>query len=438
MLTGIFFVTLNGGLFVLSIIRGPLWGLIAYSIIYFSVPSPHANWWANFIPDIRWSLISSLIVVISLIIHRDKISRHKFRSAVWVFPFYILTLIITQTISVDPISAKEHTYMLLTFCITIVLIVKTLSNLDEVRIFILVIIGLAANLSIKAYLHGKRIHARLEGIGPADAMGSNEFGILLAAIIPLALPFLFRGKLYEKIFCLLSLVFIVNAFILCNSRGAFLSFIVAGVYVFFFIANRKIKKYLVISSLCIIPALLYLADEHFVQRISSLWRSEIGSEESLDQLTSGRWLIFKHGLLIAKDNPMGAGPEGFRALARFYMPEDMLTFRPGSTYGVRAAHNSYLQVLVEQGIIGLILFLIICFYTMYLLFSAVRIKKGTDEFGTWNDFLLIGLNMSFVCTLAGGMVGSQVYYEFFWWQIALSVVIYSFAIDKREEMIERS
>ncbi len=437
MITALVFIAINCIGYLLALLRGPFWGLLVYANIYFNAPDSKINWWAAYIPDLRWSLLSSAVLAVSLIIHRDKLSKHNFHSVHWMFIFFILTVFITFTRAVYPDDASTHTYMLLTYCITVFFIIKSLSKFEQLRGFSIVIIGLAGYLSLKAYTEGKRIHARLENIGPADAFSSNEFGVLLASIIPLTLPFLLRGKWYERAICILALPFLLNAFILSNSRGAFVSFIFGIIYVFCFIANKKIKKYLLIAGLCAVPIMFYLADQYFIERMSSLWRSDLSTEESVNEISTGRIAIFKYGLSMAKDHPLGVGPNGFRELSRFYMPEEMLTFHPGAEYGVRAAHNSYLQVLVEQGYLGLCIFLIICFYTMYLLFVGAKKLKQLDRPATFIDLYLVSLNMSFAVSMMGGMFGAQVYYEFFWWQIALSVVLYSFIINMDKDSSEK-
>lgn len=436
MLSGLFFIAINSIGYILALWRGPFWGLLVYANIYFNAPILTVNWWAKYVPDIRWSLLSSAVLMVSIVLHRDKVSKHKFRMAYLLFSFYLLTLFITHTRANNPMDAKMYTHMLLTFCITVYLIIRSLAKVAQLRIFFLVIIGLAANLSLKAFLYGERINERLEGIGPADAAGANEFAVLLASIIPLTIPFLLRGKRYEKILCIIALPFMLNAFVLCNSRGALLAIVLAALYAFFLVANRKLKKYLLILGLCSIPVMAYLSDQYYIERISTLWETELHSEEAVNNVSTGRWYIFKHGLQMAKDHPLGVGPDGFRELARFYMPEEMLTVHPGSRYGVRAAHNSYLQVLVEQGFIGLSLYLTICFYTLYLLSRSAKTIKAIEPPDSFMNLCVLSLNISFACSLLGGMTGSRIYYEFLWWQIAFSVIIYSIIEALEKQKIE--
>jgi O-antigen ligase len=187
------------------------------------------------------------------------------------------------------------------------------------------------------------------------------------------------------------------------------------------VADNKIRKTVLIVSIIMIPLFIRLADVHFFERMSTTIFNTEASSEEMKELSSGRIEIWNYGLQMVKDYPFGAGPNGFKHLARFYMPPNILNYESGLNYGIRAAHSSYLQVLIEQGYLGLIIWLAMCFHTFYLLFSTfheIR-KKNLDEFWKYHIF---ALGVSYCSILIGGLFTSRIYYEFFWWQIALCVV----------------
>ncbi|MFX0137156.1 MAG: O-antigen ligase family protein [Candidatus Hodarchaeota archaeon] len=424
MLTAIFFLIITFIGFILALWKGPFWGLIIYANMYMN--NPKFNWWGEYLPELRWSLISAGVLLASMIIHREKLSTHKLSISYCLFILYILSMLITNTIAVEPERAKLETHAILLYCIIIFLIVKTLAEFEQLRLFILVIIGFCAHLSLKSHFVGKYVHGRLEDIGPADAHASNELGIFLASILLLALPFVFKGKRYERVICLLSLPLIINTFILTKSRGAFVALAFSIFYAFFISANKKIKKYLLVAGICFIPVFLYLGhDESYFDRISTIWRADRSSDQAMAELSSGRTAIWKYGFDMLQDYPLGAGPGGFKELARFYIPEELLTIDPGEEYGSRSAHNSYLQTMVELGYLGICMYMIICFGTLYILYQCSKNIKQTGKQGTFIDLFIVALSMSVICTLFGGLFNSRFYYEFFWWQVAFVVVINS-------------
>jgi len=429
MISALIFSAFNCIFYVLAFSRGPFWGLFAYMNIYFNAPNDHLNWWATYLPFDRWSLLTSLVLVLSLLTHKNQLSNHKFESAKWMFLFFFLSLAIALTSALNKDDAYSYLYLLFTFCLIVSILIKTLKSYDQLRSFLLGIIIFIAYLSFDAYLNGERVNNRLEGSGSADANQSNEFALLLAAVIPMLVTFLVNGTRNERIICFLSLPFVVNAFILCNSRGGAVAFIAAILYAIFLVADKKMRRGMIVMMIAALPVVLFLADEAYIDRFTSLmgFGAAMEDEAQARQLSSGRTEIWDYGIEMAKDYPFGAGPNSFKKIARFYMPEDVLTFHPGATYGVRSAHNTYLQIIVEQGIIGLFIWLLMCLHTCYILYKSFKILAPLGkEYKFWKT-MAFSLNISFFSILIGGLVNSRIYYEFFWWQLAISVVLYSLA-----------
>ena len=364
MLSAIAFVLLNCTGLLLAIKRGPFWALIVYVNIYFNPPLYAINWWTAFLPFQRWSLLTSVILIISLIIHREKASPRKLMNTKWLFIFTFLSILITYTSGLH-YADSSYTYKLITYCITAYIIVRSINNVEQYRMLCLFIIILASNLSLNAYLHASRVNSRLEGFGTADTANANHFALLLVNIIPFAIPFIFYGKRYEKIICLACLPFLLNAFILCNSRGTTVAFILGIILVFLALPDKAIRKYIFLIVLTGLPAFIYMADAQFIERMETLLLSSeaMDDDDASNELSSGRTVIWEYGFLMAKDNPFGAGPNAFKHLARDYMPAEILNFTKGEGKGVRGAHNTYLQTVVEQGIAGLIILLLLMFST---------------------------------------------------------------------------
>jgi O-antigen ligase len=332
-------------------------------------------------------------------------------------------------------SDSGYSYKLITYCITVWFIIRTLKDQDHLRTFLLSIPALCGALSILAYFEGERVHARLEGIGANDAFEANQFALLIVGILPMMLPLILRGRKHEKIVCLIFLPFILNAFILCNSRGAAVAMLAGLVYATFVVADKLLRKRMIIAVICIFPLFLYLTDQEYITRISTFWNTKetIEGDDALSELSSGRTEIWVYGLRMVKDHPLGAGPNSFKHLARYYMPPELLSFKPGVKYGIRAAHNTYLQILVEQGYLGFLIWITLCIHTLLILMKSAKKLKSLDRSDTFMGYTIFGLNFSFFCSLIGGLTMSRIYYEFFWWQVALSVVAASIITESEEK-----
>lgn len=428
MLSALGFIAVNLVSYFLALRIAPFWGLLAYMNVYFNAPNPQINWWASYLPFDRWSLLTSAVLLLSLIIHKSKLSEHKFENAKWPFVFLAISFIITHTVGLEGATAlgkspSHFVYLTFTYCLIVYIILRSITDADRLRLFVLGIILFVANLSLNAYLYGRRVNARLEGIGSADAFGSNEFGLLLASVIPLMFCFLKSGTKYEKIACIGALPFILNAFILCNSRGSAVAFAAGGVISFLLVSDKLLRRWAILAAIAALPLFLYLADEEYVERFSTLFTasSEMDEDEA-NQLSSGRTEIWAYGMEMAGDYPLGVGPEGFRRLSRFYMPDHVLTFRPGAEFGVRSAHNTFLQVMVEEGILGLIVWLMMCLSTFLALRKSFALVSDQFTNPIFWRLLIFGQSIGFVAINFGGLFNSRIYYEYFWWQVALAAV----------------
>jgi len=73
----------------------------------------------------------------------------------------------------------------------------------------------------------------------------------------------------------------------------------------------------------------------------------------MEASAASRVALIRYGWAMFKDYPLGAGHRGHEILSPSYVPEGLLT------QGRRAAHNTFMQILVEQGIIGALLFVLL-------------------------------------------------------------------------------
>ena len=429
MLTAIAFIAANCAGYLLALFRGPFWALLVYANIYFNPPDPRINWWAGLIPFHKWSYLTTGVLLVSMFLHRNQLSDRPVKKLHLVAYFLLLTALLTFTASRSPEVSKVYLVYMVSYSIICVAIVKVIKHEWQLKVLWLWFLVLTANLSVNAYLYGKRIHGRLENIGAADSISSNLFGLLLAGVIPFLIPFLCSGKRYERLVCLLLLPFILNALILCNSRGALVALAGGFAVAFLFLSDRQVRKTMMGVGIFLLAVFIYLADQELVDRISSLLQAKeaLQDDQQANTLSSGRTQIWGYGMQMVGDHPLGAGPGMFKMLARDYMPTEVLTVHTEGETGVRGAHSSYLLVMVEHGPLGLLLWLSICAGSWFRIRKAsLKLKTLSDCHPFWK-YAVFSMGVSLVSSLLGGIFTSRVYYEFYWWQVAMVVVLSSLA-----------
>jgi len=189
----------------------------------------------------------------------------------------------------------------------------------------------------------------------------NDFGAYIISVLPLTFLFLNRGLSKSKrtillIVCLLGLYCLFRT----SSRGAWLGFL-AGISIYFFIYNKKIAIIVPIA----IVLLLMITPKGF-DRVTGLFKQEKNSVWE-------RKVLWNSALGMIKEDPvLGKGVNTFSR----YFPK----YKPADYPDLRYAHNSYLQMASEIGILGLLVFLSI---PLLILSKALRsikqkITRGID------------------------------------------------------------
>ncbi|WP_069856765.1 O-antigen ligase family protein [Desulfoplanes formicivorans] len=190
---------------------------------------------------------------------------------------------------------------------------------------------------------------------------SNVYASYVSFFIPIVIAGFFMSKnLLWSIFLGINLLFGAYSIVLTGSRTAFLSSLFALI-AFFVLSRNKIMQnknknlllfiiFLVISSIGIYKTIPETTVSGLETNIVSRYQ-----HSSLDEYSSGRLGLWKKGLEIYVQNPLLGISEDFTSLV-------------GSN-----THNTYLEVLISKGLIGLIFFMLILVFlvkkTLYLLSS---------------------------------------------------------------------
>jgi len=333
---------------VAALLKDPLWGLVTYVYVYYNIPS--SQWWGAQLPDLRWSLISAVVLILSCLLHRDKLSTlpwSKNRPGKWLLVLLILMLVVVP-FTPDPSRSWMKIYDFSRYVIIYYLVSKVLADFRRYKIFLGVLLFCTFYLTILAhhYFDGRR----LDGVGLPDAGSANMLAGLMVLVIPLYLVLGVTERGWVRWTAFGAIPFVLNTFVMCGSRGAFVGIMIQGS-----VAILLLHKYVGMKKIlacCVIVAvgLLFLMSDQYRDRLLDLKQGI--EKDQVAESSAGRWEIWQYGLEMAKDYPFGVGGGGFMALSTKYMPIHLIEHRVGT----RASHNTYLLVLVEQGAVGLLIF----------------------------------------------------------------------------------
>ena len=267
---------------------------------------------------------------------------------------------------------------------------------------------------------------------------AGYFAEYLILPLPIAVSlFLVSKNKIIKLLLLIGILAISSSIVFTFTRTPYLSLVISSIFMLFLLAISRGKRlfkenkkiFIVILAVIVLIISLFfiptsLSEEGTVlskikERVSI---SELGSEF----FTGRRTAIWKYTTFMIKDRPLlGSGIGSFkynslRYQAKFFEQEDNRTLYP---YGVAdKAHNEYLQLGAELGIIGLLIFIWLVF--TYFNYGLKILKREKDRY---KQGIIIGLMGSAMAFLIDSIFWFPLHHTFtsflFWLCLGLLVVM---------------
>ena len=175
---------------------------------------------------------------------------------------------------------------------------------------------------------------------------------------------------------LLGLVFIFALFL--TGKKAQPIFCIASILLVIFIGSRNIIKKLKMCLGVAVALLLIVATYSIWKNFTFLNRIVVFIESFLDSgneigLTSGRTVLYERALELWEQNKwFGIGWTNFRTLGAYGSSQYTTWFQYFDV------HNCYLQVLCENGIVGMIIYTLLVIGTIVYLIRNIRKKKNNN------------------------------------------------------------
>jgi O-antigen ligase len=247
----------------------------------------------------------------------------------------------------------------------------------------------------------KDLHSLTSTIGQKNWI-SNYIGMFF----PIALIyFLLENKKRNKIiyFILLSILYVT--LMICQSRGIWISICLTAILAIYIIIkfkfyeifkrNRKWLSYLLVTFLAI--TIIYSTDNPLNKSAITFPQRAMSTFDEQDPSINARLLMWKTTFEMIKDKPiLGSGIGTFKINYLDYQAD----FIEKNPYYVKysgnagEAHNEYLQIWSELGIIGLGIFLLIIFVFYKLVWEFLKKEKDNKK-----KIMCLGLFLGINCFL---------------------------------------
>jgi len=305
--------------------------------------------------------------------------------------------------TVSPYSTRIELLLLLAYLLLLFLAVQAFRSLEDWRVFVWFGMGLGFVVGVFGILQHLTFNGRLYwfremrsgGIPFGPYANRDHFAGFVELVLPLALVPLVLGRVRRERLAVVGLfaVLPVVALFLSASRGGIVSLgVQLALLTYLILRRRGFGKQLLAGTAVLLVALLmisWLGVGQIVQRFSSFQSLEVTAGKRA-AMRRGAWHIFL-------DHPLaGTGLGTFQIV---YPPYE--TLYDGKI--VNHAHNDYLEVLAETGVLGGLC----CAWFLVVLLrrSVMRLRQ--------NDYSFAGaLQLSGMVACAGILVHALVDFNF--------------------------
>jgi len=352
-----------------------------------------------------------IIIILTLLVIKyfveKEISWFKNSSNLPIFLFILVMTLSLLRVNTIRVSLRDYeifiSYFLSYFFIS--------NNIDEenqfdsfIKLFFTISLIVALYTFMQYYgldPYLKELYALSSTIGQ-----KNWISNYLALIFPITFSYFLLQKIRRnKIFLFLLLSIVYATLMICQSRGIWISISLTLLIGIFFIFKFKIvrafqnnRKWLFLLLLTfLLITIIYSTENPLNKSAITVAQRAVSTFDEQDPSINTRLLMWRTTLQMIKDKPLlGLGIGTFEMNYLDYQAE----FLKDNPYYIkysgkaREAHNEYLQMWAELGVVGLVVFLSIIFISYYLIINYFK-KEHNDK----KKIIVLGLFMGITCFL---------------------------------------
>lgn len=259
----------------------------------------------------------------------------------------------------------------------------------------------------------------------------NDTAMLLVAGVPLAIYWFMNSRnVLVKLFFAGAVPLLLVGIGLTGSRGGFVTLVVIALMIYL----RRPTLQMTVAGLVMVAAVAVLAPESYWDRMETL---VTGEEAHGGRSLESRSMLLQKGVAVFMDRPvLGVGPGNYGNAFMASVTSGGIVGRSGlslaSDRGI-VAHNMYLELVVEIGVLGTGLFLAVIYRALRGLAGYGR-TAGTKR----NSF---GLGFAIALALGGmlfaGLFLSQGKNSVLWFLVGLGFAVGQITAKARSEALKQ-
>lgn len=402
----------------LALARHPLFGLLTYIGVFYL--SPADRWWGvGLLEGVRWSLLAAAVTMVSILVHRAKLHSDPF----WRQPPVVGLLLFTMWLGIQSFWAMDreaHMLLLTMYMKFVIALLMFVRCVDSIRSLKLVLWAHVLGCFYFGWIaFTKHAGGRFEGFGGPGLDDANSGALALATGVLVAASLFIVGRLKERISLVLIMPLILNGLVATISRSGFLAIAVGGV-IFNLFAPKRVLRIVRILSVLGLVLMFLVTNPNYWTRMGTI--KYAGQELENVDTGAGRMETVQAQFRMFRQHPLGCGHRCTAVLSPYYLDERFLS------EGARSSHNTFMSLLVEQGVPGGL------FYLVMLLWLYRSLRKLRSEYRNTGG-TEAGLFPAVFAVLAAITAGDQfvdyLKFEIRIWFIAIVMILLAMAMRAR-------
>lgn len=255
-------------------------------------------------------------------------------------------------------------------------------------------------------------------VSASSTYDPNDIAMMYLIFMPIIYFLMNRRRGLKRLFLFGVLVILLAGLISTGSRGGFLGLLAVTCFIMLKDNTHSWKLKIAAATIAVV-AFLHFSPDIYMERIRSI------TDSNDYNLTSeaGRIAIWSHGIRLMLEHPvLGVGAGAFStAMGHAY--------HNSAGFAWTAAHNSFIQIGTEIGVLGLVLFVFLifsCFIGLHRLSTDLRKKDDTDP--DQYAWMVKGLEGSLIAYIVTGAFLSMAYAPALYLILGMSCIVHKFRI----------
>jgi O-antigen ligase len=388
-------------------------GLFIFTLFLYMRPNDLFHGFFGSFPLVRIIAIATILIYVFAKLNRSE------RLTIWPAELKMLGVIFLLGLAFTPIAASQEksvTTLIDTFlkvATIFVLMINLIVTRERLYLMLKLMVICGAVISVgtvKGYVTGEisrdvdAMDNRLTGFVGGLFGNANDFAMAMNLLLPLAVVLALRARGRARLFYLLCAASLLVGVIMSFSRGGFLGLVAMGLTLLWKV-GRQNRAATIMLALMSMGLFLVALPNGYTDRLFTILHLE---KDETGSAKERRELLDRAITLAGEHIIFGVGMGNYT----IYSVKD------------KRAHNSYLEIWVELGVVGFIAYLILILRPLGSLRAVERETVNSHRARDHDLYLLtVGVQAAIVAYLVCSLFGSVQYDWYIYYPVAYAIAI---------------